>query len=176
MMNKWMGFGRGDVNNDDAINLAEGVTLILNYLVAYQILHRVAQVKAGDKVLIVGASGGVGTAFLQLGKLAGLKMYGLASAGKHLEVVETPYKIALAELDRGFNPQTAYAIVSIDIADIDVGENIGARLQADQAEADTRVARAKGSVATSCTPPVMIIRTCVGVSTVSKIATSSQTP
>ncbi len=38
---------------------------------------------AGDKVLIVGASGGVGTAFLQLGKLAGLKMYGLASAGKH---------------------------------------------------------------------------------------------
>lgn len=58
-------------------------TLILNYLVAYQILHRVANVKAGDKALIIGASGGVGTAFLQLGRLAGLKMYGLASPAKH---------------------------------------------------------------------------------------------
>jgi NADPH:quinone reductase-like Zn-dependent oxidoreductase len=62
---------------------AEAVTLILNYLVAYQIMHRVVRVKAGDKVLIVGASGGVGTAFLQLGKLAELEMYGLASKNKH---------------------------------------------------------------------------------------------
>lgn len=62
---------------------AEAVVLILNYLVAYQILHRVANVKAGDKVLIVGASGGVGAAFLQLGKLADLTMYGLASRRKH---------------------------------------------------------------------------------------------
>ena len=46
-------------------------------------------------------------------------------------------------LDRGLDAQTAFAIVSIDIADIDVGENIGARLQSDQAEADTRVAQAK---------------------------------
>jgi len=46
---------------------AEAVTLILNYLVAYQVLHRSAQVKPGDKVLIIGASGGIGTAFLQLG-------------------------------------------------------------------------------------------------------------
>jgi NADPH:quinone reductase-like Zn-dependent oxidoreductase len=67
----------------ESIDPAEAVTLILNYLVAYQILHRVVKVKAGDKVLIIGASGGVGTAFLQLGKLAGLKMYGLASPGKH---------------------------------------------------------------------------------------------
>ena len=44
---------------------AEAVTLILNYLVAYQILHRSVQVKPGDKALIIGASGGVGTAFLQ---------------------------------------------------------------------------------------------------------------
>jgi NADPH:quinone reductase-like Zn-dependent oxidoreductase len=66
-----------------ALDPAEAATLILNYLVAYQILHRVAQVEPGDKVLLIGASGGVGTAFLQLGKLAGLKMYGLASAGKH---------------------------------------------------------------------------------------------
>lgn len=62
---------------------AEAVTLILNYLVAYQVLHRKAKVKAGDRVLIIGASGGVGTAFLQLGKLANLKMYGIASQNKH---------------------------------------------------------------------------------------------
>jgi|SRR5579859_285485 len=62
---------------------AEAVTLILNYLVAYQVLHRTVQVKPGEKALIIGASGGVGTAFLQLGKLAGLKLYGLASPGKH---------------------------------------------------------------------------------------------
>jgi len=67
----------------ESLDPAEAVTLILNYLVAYQILHRVAQVKAGDKVLIIGASGGVGTAFLQLGRLAGLEMYGLASPSKH---------------------------------------------------------------------------------------------
>lgn len=61
----------------------EAVVLVLNYLVAYQILHRVAKVKAGDTALVIGASGGCGTAFLQLGRLAGIKMYGLASAGKH---------------------------------------------------------------------------------------------
>jgi NADPH:quinone reductase-like Zn-dependent oxidoreductase len=57
--------------------------LILNYIVAYQALHRAARVKAGDVVLIIGASGGIGTAFLQLGRVAGLRMYGLASPGKH---------------------------------------------------------------------------------------------
>lgn len=67
---------------------AEAVVLILNYLTAYQALHRAAQVQAGDKVLIVGASGGVGTAFLQLGKVAGLQMYGLASAAKRDTVRE----------------------------------------------------------------------------------------
>jgi NADPH:quinone reductase-like Zn-dependent oxidoreductase len=67
----------------ESLDPAEVVPLILNYLVAYQILHRVVQVKKGDKVLIIGASGGVGTAFLQLGKLAGLEMYGLASPSKH---------------------------------------------------------------------------------------------
>jgi len=49
-------------------------------------------------------------------------------------------------LARGLDAQTAFQIVSIDIADIDVGENIGARLQADQAEADMRVARARAEV------------------------------
>lgn len=72
----------------ETLDPAEAVVLILNYLVAYQVLHRVAQVKAGDRVLIVGASGGVGTAFLQLGALAGLKMYGLASPAKHSALIE----------------------------------------------------------------------------------------
>jgi len=67
---------------------AEAVTLILNYMVAYQTLHRAAKVKAGYKVLIIGASGGVGTAFLQLGKLANLSMYGIASASKHSVLTE----------------------------------------------------------------------------------------
>jgi NADPH:quinone reductase-like Zn-dependent oxidoreductase len=62
---------------------AEAVPLILNYIVAYQALHRSAKVETGDKVLIIGASGGIGTALLQLGKLADLKMYGLASPDKH---------------------------------------------------------------------------------------------
>lgn len=62
---------------------AKAVTLILNYIVAYQTMHRSIKVKAGDKVLFIGASGGIGTALLQLGKVAGLKMYGLASPGKH---------------------------------------------------------------------------------------------
>ena len=65
------------------LNPAEAVTLILNYLVAYQTLHRSAKVKAGDKVLMIGASGGIGTAYLQLGKLADLAMYGITSKSKH---------------------------------------------------------------------------------------------
>ncbi len=62
---------------------AEAATLILNYLVAFQALHHAAKVKAGEKVLIIGASGGIGTALLQLGELAKLKMYALASKHKH---------------------------------------------------------------------------------------------
>jgi NADPH:quinone reductase-like Zn-dependent oxidoreductase len=67
----------------DAVDAAKAIPLILNYIVAYQIMHRTVKVKAGDKVLIIGASGGIGTAFLQLGKLAGLTMYGVASKSKH---------------------------------------------------------------------------------------------
>ncbi len=67
----------------------------------------------------------------------------IGSANTHLEVLENPDRITRAVLSRGLDAHTAFAIVSIDIADIDVGENIGARLQADQAEADTRVARAR---------------------------------
>jgi uncharacterized protein YqfA (UPF0365 family) len=67
----------------------------------------------------------------------------IGSANSHKEVLENPDRISKAVLARRLDSQTAYEIVSIDIADIDVGANIGARLQADQAEADTRVARAQ---------------------------------
>ncbi|GHT19056.1 UPF0365 protein [Planctomycetales bacterium] len=67
----------------------------------------------------------------------------IGSANTHFEVMENPDSISKAVVERGLDSQTAFRIVSIDIADIDVGQNIGARLQADQAEADTRVARAK---------------------------------
>lgn len=56
--------------------------LMLNYVTAYQMLHRVARVKPGEKVLVHGAAGGVGTALLQLGTLAHLEMYGTASTTK----------------------------------------------------------------------------------------------
>jgi uncharacterized protein YqfA (UPF0365 family) len=67
----------------------------------------------------------------------------IGAAETHEEVMREPFKISKAVLDRGLDAQTAFEIVSIDIAEIDVGQNIGARLQADQAEADMRVARAK---------------------------------
>jgi uncharacterized protein YqfA (UPF0365 family) len=66
----------------------------------------------------------------------------IGSAETHKVVLENPDRISKAVLGRKLDSQTAFEIVSIDIADIDVGDNIGARLQADQAEADTRVARA----------------------------------
>jgi NADPH:quinone reductase-like Zn-dependent oxidoreductase len=58
---------------------AEAVSLGLNYVTAYQMLHRSAKVRSGQRVLIHGAAGGVGTALLQLGRLAGLEMYGTCS-------------------------------------------------------------------------------------------------
>ncbi len=67
----------------------------------------------------------------------------IGSCASHKDVLANPMLIAKTVLNKGLNSQTAYEIVSIDIADIDVGDNIGARLQADQAEADMRIARAK---------------------------------
>ncbi|MCA9231883.1 MAG: flotillin-like protein FloA [Planctomycetales bacterium] len=66
----------------------------------------------------------------------------IGSSDDHLKVMENPDRISKAVLERGLDAHTAFEIVSIDIADIDIGENIGARLQADQAEADTRKAQA----------------------------------
>ena len=67
----------------------------------------------------------------------------IGSAHDHKVVLENPDVISKAVLAKRLDAQTAFEIVSIDIADIDVGENIGARLQADRAEADMRVSRAR---------------------------------
>ena len=67
----------------------------------------------------------------------------IGSATNYSKVLENPDNISRAVLDKGLDAGTAFEILSIDIADLDVGKNIGASLQADQAEADLRVAQAK---------------------------------
>ena len=67
----------------------------------------------------------------------------IGSTSSYKKVLENPDNISKIVLNQGLEAQTAYEIVSIDIADIDVGDNIGAQLMADQAEADMRVAQAK---------------------------------
>ncbi|MCR4316276.1 MAG: flotillin-like protein FloA [Planctomycetes bacterium] len=67
----------------------------------------------------------------------------IGSSNTHKEVLENPDRISKKVLEKGLDAGTAFEILSIDIADVDIGENIGAKLQADQAEADKRVAQAK---------------------------------
>jgi NADPH:quinone reductase len=62
------------------LDAAEAVSVVLNYITAYQMMHHSAQVKSGQRALIHGAAGGVGSALLQLGRLAGLEMYGTCSS------------------------------------------------------------------------------------------------
>lgn len=69
------------------VDPAEAVSLVFSYVAAYQMLHRVAHVARGERVLVHGAAGGVGTALLELGHLADLVMYGTASKPKHSLVV-----------------------------------------------------------------------------------------
>lgn len=66
----------------EEVDPTEAVTVTFNYVAAYQMLHRVAHVERGRRILIHGAGGGMGTAFLELGRLAGLEMYGTASKDK----------------------------------------------------------------------------------------------
>lgn len=67
----------------------------------------------------------------------------VGSAANHKEVLENPDNISKMVLSKGLDSGTAFEILSIDIADVDVGDNIGAKLQTEQAEADLKVARAK---------------------------------
>src|ERR687884_297982 len=87
----------------------------------------------------------------------------IGSADSYKDVLENPDRISKAVLAKGLDSNTAFEILSIDIADVDVGDNIGAKLQSEQADADKRVAQAKAEVrraaAVARTPTV---RTCSG--------------
>lgn len=102
----------------ESVDAAEAAAIILNYTTSYQMLKRIANVKEGDCVLITGASGGVGSALLDLGKLYNLKLYGTASLQKHellkhfgatlidyksQNIVETIRKIKPEGLDYAFD-------------------------------------------------------------------------
>jgi len=67
----------------------------------------------------------------------------IGAAETHLDVLENPQIISKRALEKGLDAGTAYEILSIDIADVDIGENIGAKLRADKAESDKRIAQAK---------------------------------
>ena len=86
-------------------------------------------IEAGEQTIIARVGEGVVTT--------------IGSANTHKEVLENPDLISKTVLSKGLEAGTAFEILSIDIADIDVGRNIGAQLQADQAEADKKIAQAK---------------------------------
>ena len=67
----------------DALDPADATSIILSYVTAWQMLHRIAKIRKGQKILVHGAGGAVGMAMLQLGKLMDLEMYGTASGSKH---------------------------------------------------------------------------------------------
>ena len=67
----------------------------------------------------------------------------VGSASTHKQVLENPDNISKTVLGKGLDSNTAFEILSIDIADVDVGENIGAKLQTEQADADLKIAQAK---------------------------------
>jgi NADPH:quinone reductase-like Zn-dependent oxidoreductase len=67
----------------DGVDANEAACLVLQYVTAYQLIHRIAKLQSGQRVLIHGAGGGVGTALLEIGQILGLERYGTASAAKH---------------------------------------------------------------------------------------------
>ena len=94
-----------------AVSDRDAAAVLLNYGTAWQMIHRIAKVKAGQTALVTGAAGGVGTAALQLLRLAGVKTYGAASAPKHqtlrsLEAIPIDYRAGpLDRLTRALEPQ-----------------------------------------------------------------------
>jgi uncharacterized protein YqfA (UPF0365 family) len=107
----------------------DGIQLVVNSRVT---------LKADIHRLVGGA--GVETILARIGEAI---VSTIGSSESHKSVLENPDSISKQVLSRGLDSNTAYTLLSIDIADIDVGENIGAKLAADQAEADLQVARAK---------------------------------
>ena len=73
-------------------------------------------------------------------------MTSIGSADTYKDVLENPDRISKLVLQKGLDSGTAFEILSIDIADVDVGDNIGAKLQSEQADADKRIAQAKAEV------------------------------
>ena len=108
---------------------ADGIQLVAKALVT---------VRANIQQLVGGA--GEDTILARVGE--GI-VTSIGSASTHKEVLENPDKISKLVLQRGLDAGTAFEILSIDIADVDVGANIGAKLQTDQASADLKVAEAK---------------------------------
>jgi NADPH:quinone reductase len=87
----------------DGVSDREAAAVILNYVTAWQMMHRVAKVRPGQTALVTGAAGGVGTAALQLLRLAGVKAYGAASAPKHdtlRSLGATPIDYRVGSIDR----------------------------------------------------------------------------
>jgi NADPH2:quinone reductase len=87
----------------DGVSDVEAAAVILNYVSAWQMIHRAARVQAGESALVTGAGGGVGTAILQLLQLAGVRTYGAASAGKHGLIAKlgaTPIDYRAGPIDR----------------------------------------------------------------------------
>ena len=87
----------------DGVSDRDAAAVILNYVTAWQMIHRVAKVKPGQTALVTGAAGGVGTAALQLLRLAGVKTYGAASAPKHdtlRSLGATPIDYRAGSIDR----------------------------------------------------------------------------
>jgi NADPH:quinone reductase len=95
----------------DGVSDVQAAAVILNYVTAWQMIHRVAKVQSGQTALVTGAAGGVGTATLQLLRLAGVKTYGAASAKKHetvrkLGAIPIDYRAGrLDRLTRNLEPQ-----------------------------------------------------------------------
>ena len=101
------------------LDAAEAVSLVLNYVTAYQMMHHAAKVRPGQRVLIHGAAGGVGSALLQLGRVAGLEMYGTCSSRgaptvselggipidyQHQDFVDAIHRLAGEGVDAVFDP------------------------------------------------------------------------
>ena len=95
----------------DEVSDVEAAAVILNYVTAWQMIHRVAKVRPGKTAFVTGAAGGVGTALLQLLRLAGAKTYGAASAKKHdtvrkLGAIPIDYRAGpIDRLTRALEPQ-----------------------------------------------------------------------
>ncbi|MCS7073039.1 MAG: flotillin-like protein FloA [Bacteroidia bacterium] len=107
----------------------DGIQLVVNSRVTLRAdIHRLVG-GAGEETILARVGEGIVTT--------------IGSSNSHKEVMENPDQISKTVLAKGLDSGTAFSILSIDIADIDVGDNIGAKLLADQAEADLKVARAK---------------------------------